>query len=172
MVSGLLCQPASQPASQSVGQPASQPARTRAYPCSEDRRTEPGVQSESRPEHSVFEQLFRMKLEQRCRGPQRGRLSRPEQRFLPPQRSRASSSGHFERLSEKRLDDHIVVCRSVFSTRIILLSLLKMSGSLRQEVKPIACTKIASYLCQGWVRWWWGGEVIINHSPPHQFVSS
>ena len=75
-------------------------ARTRAYPCSEDRRTEPGVQSESRPEHSVFEQLFRMKLEQRCRAPQRGRLSRPEQRFRPPQRSRASSSGHFERPSE------------------------------------------------------------------------
>jgi len=70
-------------------------ARTRAYPCSEDRRTEPGVQSESRPEHSVFEQLFRMKLEQRCRAPQRGRLSKPEH-----QRSRASSSCHFERPSE------------------------------------------------------------------------
>ena len=75
-------------------------ARIRAYPCSEDGRTEPGVQSESRPEHSVFEQLFRMKLEQRCRAPQRGRPSRPEQRFRPPQRSRASSSGHFERPSE------------------------------------------------------------------------
>jgi len=36
-----------------------------------------------------------MKLEQRCRAPQRGRLSRPEH-----QRSRASSSGHFERPSE------------------------------------------------------------------------
>ena len=29
--------------------------KTRAYPCSEHRRTEPGVQSESRPEHSFFE---------------------------------------------------------------------------------------------------------------------
>ena len=29
--------------------------RTRAYPCTEHRRTEPGVQSESRLEHSVLE---------------------------------------------------------------------------------------------------------------------
>ena len=36
-----------------------------------------------------------MKLEQRCRAPQRGRLSKPEH-----QRSRASSSCHFERPSE------------------------------------------------------------------------
>ena len=32
---------------------------TRAYPCSEHGRTEPGVQSDSRPEHSVFESFFR-----------------------------------------------------------------------------------------------------------------
>ena len=70
------------------------------YPCSEDRRTEPGAQSESRPEHSAFEQRFRLKLEQRCRAPQRGRLSRPEPRFRQPQRSRAGLNSDFDRPSE------------------------------------------------------------------------